>query len=85
MSFRRGQRTAERTEARRQLGEEGVGSGLGEPEKDVDGLFGCGERLLAAPEVGEADAEVIQARREIGEEGVGSGLGEAPIDVYGPL
>ena len=52
---------------------------------DVDGLLGCGQRLLAAAEVGEADAEVIQAHREIGEEGVGSGLGEAPIDVDGLL
>jgi hypothetical protein len=53
MSFRRRQRTAERAEARREIGEEGVGPGLGEAPSDVDGLLGSGQRLLAAAEVGE--------------------------------
>jgi hypothetical protein len=35
-------------DARREIGEEGVGSGLGEAPSDVDGLLGCGQRLLAA-------------------------------------
>jgi hypothetical protein len=71
MSFRRCQRNAERTEAPREIGEEGVGSGLGEAPLDVDGLLGCGEHLLAASEVREIIAEAIHASRQIGEEVVG--------------
>ena len=76
---------AEVVQAHREIGEEGVGSRLREAPIDVDGLLGCGQRLLAASEVGEHRAEVVQARREIGEEGVGSRLREAPLDVEGLL
>ena len=42
--------------------------------------MGGGQRLVAAPELGEPDAEVVQAHREVGEEGVGARQRKAPAD-----
>jgi len=52
-----GEANADVGEARREIGQEDVGAGLGETPIDVDGLLRCGQRLLVAPEVGEANAE----------------------------
>src|SRR5258708_26684875 len=76
---------AEVVQARRQMGQEGVGAALGEAPMDVDGLLARGQRLLAAAEVGEADSEVVQARRQVGPEGVGAVVCGVPLDLPGPL
>ena len=76
---------AEVIQARREIGEEGVGLACREAPSDVDGLLRRGQRLLASAEGGEPAAEVSQARRENGERGVGSVFREAPSDVDGLL
>ena len=77
-----GEAVAEVIHAHREVGQEGVGSGLREAP--------IGPRPLGwrrAPPRGGRDwrgaCEVIQAHREVGQEGVGSGLREAPMEVHG--
>ena len=57
-------------ERRREVGQEGVGAGLGQPPADRDRLLDRGERLLAAPQVAQAARLVVERRREVGQEGV---------------
>jgi hypothetical protein len=66
MSAESGQYVRHHADARCEIGQEGVGSRLREAPSDVDGLLAGGQRLLAAPEVGEHGPRVIhsgEARR----------------------
>ncbi len=81
MSVKGSQYVRHHTDAQGQIGQEGLGAGLGEAHPDVDGLLARGQRLLAAAAVGEVYAEVVQACRQIRQEGVGAASGEASIDV----
>ena len=63
-----------------EVGQEGVGAGLGELAADGDGFLDRRQRLLPPPQVRQADRLVVQRRGEVGQEGVGAGLGELAVD-----
>ena len=68
-----------------EVGEVGLGVGLGQRAVGLGGLLGGGQRGLALPELGEPDGEVVQRAGEVGEVGLGVGLGQRAADVYGLL